>query len=389
MSSSKRPPDLKDETRSIHTGRGGADHFGVVNTPVYRASTILHPTLESLEANAMPFSYGRRGTPIHRSLEETITALEGGARTVLCNSGLNASALAIMSVCNAGDHLLMVDSVYGPTRNFCDRMLKRFGVETEYFDPSLKGDIAELFRPNTKAVYCESPGSLTFEIQDIPAIAAAAHSKNISVLLDNTWGTPIFFKAIQHGVDLSIQAATKYICGHADVMLGYVTANHSHAKRLSETHGDAGFYVSGDDAFLALRGIRTLPVRLARHYENALRVAQWLQTQSAIEKVLYPPLPSDSGHAIWARDFTGACGLMGVELQADINLSALFNSLKLFGIGYSWGGFESLIVPAHLEQRNTPFSSKGPLIRLHIGLEDSSDLINDLDMALKSAMGTL
>ncbi len=292
-----------------------AEHFGAVNTPVYRASTILYPDLASLEAGKSPYTYGRRGTPTHRSLEDALTELEGGARTLLCTSGLNAIALAITSVCSAGDHLLMVDSCYEPTRTMCNRTLKRFGIETTYYDPLTGGGIESLIRPNTKAVFCESPGSLTFEIQDIPAIAAAAHKHGASVLLDNTWATPLFFKPFAHGVDLSIQAATKYIGGHADVMVGYVTANESHRQRLLETHGDTGLYISGDDAFLALRGLRTMPVRLAQHQKTALEMARGLENHPAVSRVLYPALESDPGHAIWKRDFKGASGLLGVVMK--------------------------------------------------------------------------
>ncbi len=248
----------KDATTATHAGRMSAEHFGVVNTPVYRASTILYPNLASLDYAKVPYTYGRRGTPMHRSLEEALTELEGGAHTLLCPSGLNAIALAILSVCSAGDHLLMVDTCYGPTRKLCDRTLKRFGIETTYYDPLIGSGIAALMRPNTKAVFCESPGSLTFEIQDIAAIAKVAHAHSASVLLDNTWATPLFFKPFEHGVNLSIQAATKYIGGHADVMIGYVTADESHRARLLETHGDTGLYISGDDCL-------PCPARLAHH----------------------------------------------------------------------------------------------------------------------------
>ena len=358
-----------------------AEHFGAVNTPVYRASTILYPSLAALEANKQPYTYGRRGTPSSRSFEEAITALEGGARTVTVPSGLNAISLAILSVCNAGDHLLMVDSAYHPTRHFCDKTLKRFGVETSYYDPLIGAGIAELFRPNTKAVFCESPGSLTFEVQDIPAIAHVAHARGASMLMDNTWATPLFFNALAHGVDLSIQAATKYVGGHADVMIGYVTANESHKARLSETHGNMGLYASGDDCFLALRGLRTMAVRLARHQETGLKLARWLKARPEVARVLHPALEDDPGHTIWKRDFKGASGLFGVELKSVSQdaLAALIDGLKLFGIGYSWGGYESLIVPAKIHRTAQPFHANGPVIRIHAGLEDVDDLIQDLD----------
>ncbi len=372
--------NLKKETCAVHAGRMSAEHFGVVNTPVYRASTVLYSDLAALESGKVPYVYGRRGTPSSRSLEEAVNAIEGGARTVICSSGLNAIALALLSVCSAGDHLLMVDSCYGPTRWFCDRTLSRFGVETTYYDPCLRAGIEALFRPNTKAVFCESPGSLTFEVQDVPAIAAVAHAHGASVLLDNTWATPLYFDAFAHGADLSIQAATKYVGGHADVMLGYVCANESHAARLAQTHDHLGIYASGDDCFLALRGLRTLPVRLKRHGETALALARWLQQRPEVSRVLYPALEDDPGHGLWKRDFTGATGLFGVVLKPVPHdaLAAFFDSLKLFGMGYSWGGYESLIVPSKLHRTASKFSADGPLLRIHAGLEDADDLKADL-----------
>jgi cystathionine beta-lyase len=377
----------KPDTIAVSAGRMSEAHFGAVNTPVYRASTILYPDLAALKANALPYTYGRRGTPTSRSFEEAVTALEGGARTVVVPSGLNACALAILAVCGAGDHLLVTDSVYEPTRHFCERVLKRFGVETEYYAPH--EDIAPLLRSNTRAVFCESPGSLTFEVQDIPAIARAAHahdgSGGVSVLLDNTWATPILFDAIGHGVDLSIQAATKYIGGHADVMLGYVCANDSHAARLVQAHGHMGLFAGGDDTWLGLRGLRTLPTRLKRHQETALALAGWLQQRPEVSRVLYPALPSDPGHALWKRDFRGANGLFGVVLKpaSERAIAAFVDGLQHFGIGYSWGGFESLILPAHIHGRKVPFAAEGPVLRIHAGLEDASDLIADLDAGFK------
>lgn len=372
--------NLRKETRAVHAGRMSVEHFGVVNTPVYRASTILYRDLATLESGDVPYFYGRRGTPSSRSLEEAITALEGGARTVICSSGLSAIALAILSVCGAGDHLLMVDSCYAPTRIACDRTLARYGIETTYYDPCVGAGVEALFRPNTKAVFCESPGSLTFEVQEVPAIAAVAHARGASVLLDNTWATPLYFDAFAHGVDLSIQAATKYIGGHADVMLGYVCANESHAARLVQTHDHLGIYASGDDCFLALRGLRTMPVRLKRHGETALALAHWLQERPEVPRVLYPALANDPGHALWQRDFTGATGLFGVVLKPVPHnaLAAFFDDLRLFGMGFSWGGYESLIVPSKLHRTASKFEAEGPLIRIHAGLEDVVDLKADL-----------
>lgn len=372
----------KPTTKAVSLGRMSDDHFGVVNTPVYRASTILYPDLAALKANKQPYTYGRRGTPTTRSFEDAINELEGAARTVTVPSGLNANALAILSVCGAGDHLLMVDCAYEPTKIFCETTLKRFGVETSYYAPTQ--DIAPLLKPNTKAVFCESPGSLTFEVQDIPAIVTAAHAKGVSVLMDNTWATPVFFQPLKHGVDLSIQAATKYVGGHADVMLGYVSANDSHAARLHETHGNLGLYASGDDCFLGLRGLRTLPVRLARHQETGLTLARWLASRPEVARVLHPGLENDPGHALWKRDFSGACGLFGLVLKPapEAAVAAFVDGLQHFGIGYSWGGFESLIVPAHIRRSASPFAAEGPVLRIHAGLEDAGDLIADLEKGL-------
>lgn len=356
------------------------EHFGVVNTPVYRASTILYDTLAALEAADAPYIYGRLGTPTSRSLEEAVSALEGAADSVLCPSGLSAITTAILTVCAAGDHLLVSDSCYGPTRSFCDSLLGRFGVATTIYDPCIGAEIETLFRPETRAVFCESPGSLTFEVQDVPAIAKVAHAHGASVLLDNTWATPLYFDALGHGVDLSIQAATKYIGGHADVMLGYVAANEGHAKRLRETHEQLGLCASGDDCFLGLRGLRTLPVRLARHQATALALARFLNSEPAVVRALHPALESDPGHALWQRDFKGSSGLFGVVLRpvSDVALAAFFDGFDVFGRGYSWGGYESLIVPAHVHRSARVFAGTGPLLRIHAGVEDPEDLLDDL-----------
>jgi cystathionine beta-lyase len=374
--------DDKFETKASSLGRMSKSHFGVVNTPVYRASTILFPDLAALKANKQPYTYGRRGTPSTRSFEDAINGLEDAARTEICTSGIQAIALAILSVCGAGDHILMVDSAYEPSRILCDRTLKRLGIETTYYAPD--ADITPLLRPNTKAVFCESPGSLTFEMQDIPAIVKAAHAHGASVLMDNTWATPLYFQPLKHGVDLSIQAATKYVGGHADVMLGYVSANESHADRLHETHGNLGLFASGDDCFLGLRGLRTLAVRLARHQETGLTLARWLAARPEVSRVLHPALESDPGHALWKRDFSGACGLFGLILKPvpEKVVAAFVDGLQHFGIGYSWGGFESLIVPAHISRTAQSFPAEGPVLRIHAGLEDAGDLIADLEAGL-------
>jgi cystathionine beta-lyase len=361
-------------------GRKSKEHFGVVNTPVYRASTILYPSVAALEARNMPYTYGRAGNPTLDSLETAINTLEGAKKTVFVPSGLNAVATALFTVCSAGDHLLMTDSCYAPSRAFCDKMLRRFGIETTYYDPLIGSKIDELFRSNTKAIFCESPGSLTFEVQDIPAIANVAHARGASVLLDNTWASPLHFPALKRGADLSIQAVTKYIGGHADVMMGYVAANEGHAARLIEFHEKSGLYVSGDDCFLGLRGLRTLAVRLKRHQETALTLARWLKGRPEVCRVLFPPLEDDPGHAIWKRDFTGACGLFGIVLNPTSHsaMAAMLDGLIHFGLGFSWGGYESLAVPADIRRTASKFRAEGPVIRIHAGLEDPGDLIADL-----------
>jgi cystathionine beta-lyase len=286
-----------------------------------------------------------------------------------------------MSVCSAGDHILVADCCYGPTRSFCDKVLKRFGVEATYYDPLIGEGIAAHIRPNTKAVYCESPGTLTFDVQDVPAIAKVAHAHGASVLLDNTWATPLLFSAFDHGVDVSIQAATKYVGGHADVMIGYVTANETHKARLAEFHASSGLYASGDDCFLALRGLRTMPVRLRRHEETALKLARWLKTRAEVSRVLHPALEDDPGHAIWKRHFCGSSGLFGVVFKPmpHAALAAFMDSLEHFGLGFSWGGYESLIIPATIVRSVRKFEAEGPVVRIHAGLEDADDLIADLD----------
>ena len=375
--------DDKPATKATALGRMSREHFGVVNTPVYRASTMLYPDYAAMVGADPEYTYGRRGTPTTRSFEEAVGALEGAARTVTVPSGLNAIATAILSVCGAGDHLMVADNSYGPTRIFCEKTLKRFGVETSYF--AAGDDIAPLLKPNTRAVFCESPGSLTFEMMDIPALAKTAHAAGASVLMDNTWATPLFFQPLKNGVDLSIQAATKYVGGHADVMLGYICANESHAERLHQTHGNMGLYASGDDCFLGLRGLRTLPVRLARHQETGFRLARWLQARPEVARVLHPGLESDPGHALWKRDFSGACGLFGLVLKPvpERAVAAFVDGLRHFGLGWSWGGFESLIVPSHITRTVRPFAAEGPVLRIHAGLEDAGDLIADLEEGLK------
>ena len=379
----------KKDTKLVEVGRAPSLHAGAVNTPVYRVSTVLFPDVESMSDNSQPYTYGRRGTPTTRALEDALCELEGGARTVLTPSGLSGCLLAILTACGAGDHMLVTDSIYGTTRVSCQRLAKRLGITTTFFSPTISAaKLKEQFRPETKAVFLESPGSITFEVQDVPAIAAAAHEKGIAIIFDNTWATPLHFNALAHGVDLSVQSATKYIGGHADVLLGSVTANAAWQERLVHAHGDLGLCASGDDAFLTLRGLRTLGVRLRHHQESATELAIWLKNRPEVARVLYPPLHEDPGHALWKRDFTGACGLFSIVLHdaTDNAVAAMLNGMKHFGLGYSWGGFESLALHAHYH-RSFPKKLEGPLIRLHIGLENVDDLKADLAAGFERLRG--
>jgi cystathionine beta-lyase len=370
----------KPETVIVTAGRNPLAHHGAINPPVYHVSTLIHPTMDSLEKRSQPYAYGRRGSPTLQALSDAITRLEGGAGCVLAPSGYAAVTLALMSVAGSGDHILVADNAYGPTRTFCDKVFARFGVETTYYDPCIGAGIADLMRPNTRAVFCESPGSLTFEVQDIPAIADAAHKRGAVVIADNTWATPLYFDAFAHGVDISVHAATKYIVGHSDAMLGVVSANATNWKQLRDTHGTLGLCVGPDDAYLGQRGLRTLAVRLKQHQANALALAEWLQQRPEVARVLYPALSQDPGHQLWRRDFKGASGLFGIVLKpvAREAVAAMLDHMELFGMGWSWGGYESLIVPSHLVRTAKPFAAEGPVLRIHAGLEAVDDLIADL-----------
>ena len=385
---------LKPETRLVGAGRDTKGQHGFVNPAVYHASTVLYPTAADQIAHRARYQYGRRGTPTSEALEEALRDLEGGAcaGVSLMPSGLAAISTALMAVAGAGDHILVVDSVYRPTRNFCNGLFRRMGVETTYYDPLIGAGIAKLFKPNTRAVFVEAPGSQSFEMQDIPAIAEVAHGKGAAVLMDNTWATPLYFRALEKGVDLSIQAGTKYIGGHSDIMFGCVSANAATLPKLKDTMNSLGLCVGPDDMYLALRGLRTLAVRLARHYESGLAVASWLESLPEVARVLHPALESDPGHALWKRDFTGACGLFSIELKpaSEQAVYAFMDALTLFGMGYSWGGFESLVILFDCAEYRTAtkWAPGGPTLRFHIGLEDPGDLIADLERgfaALKAA----
>jgi cystathionine beta-lyase len=388
----KPPPNgdhpFRRDTLLTHVGGAPTDRHGAVNPPVYRASTILFPTVAEWEASRVHANrfnlirYGQLGTPTTFALEEAIASLEGGYRAMLLPSGLAAATTALLALLKSGDHLLMTDSAYQPTRHFCKAHLSRYGIETTFYDPCIGAGIESLMRPETRVVFLESPGSITFDVQDLPAIAQVAHAHGALVVIDNTWATPYFLPAMQLGADVSVIAATKYIGGHADVMLGTITTTEPLYETVRSMVAELGYCVSPDDAFLGLRGLRTLGLRLERHHKSALQVAQWLQSRPEVKQVLHPALPSDPGHAIWKRDFTGASGLFGVILHPvpKAAVDAMLNSLRLFGMGASFGGYESLAIPMDSTRlRHLIGSSDYKFIRVHVGLEDPADLIADLE----------
>ncbi len=392
MSDDKQQP----ATRIVSAGRRKAWTQGIVNTPVWRASTILFDTVADLrQATRTPndgLYYGRRGTPTQWSLAEALTELEpGAAGTMLYPSGVAAIAGALLSVLKPGDELLMVDSVYEPTRAFCRNILAPYGITTRYYDPLVGAGIADLLAENTRAIFLESPGSLTMEVQDIPAIVAVAKARGIVTLLDNTWATPLLFPAIEKGIDLTILACTKYIVGHSDVMMGSVTSGPEHWEALRRTAQSHGQCVGPDDAWLAARGLRTLAVRLRAHEQSALAVARWLEVQPEVARILHPAMPDCPGHTIWERDFNGSSGLFSFVLKGgdDAARARFIDGLELFGIGFSWGGYESLALPIDPAtiRSATQWKAEGPMVRINIGLEDPADLIADLDAGLKRLHG--
>ncbi|WP_027555192.1 cystathionine beta-lyase [Bradyrhizobium sp. Cp5.3] len=389
------PSQQHADTRLVTSGRDTKAQKGFVNPPVVRGSTVLYPTAEDLHAHRGEFQYGRHGTPTTKALQETLMALEGPqcAGVGLAPSGLAAISTTLLSVLKAGDHLLVCDNVYRPSRNFCNGLLVRYGVETTYFDPLIGAGIAALFKSNTRAVLVEAPGSQSFEMPDIRAIADVAHARGALVIDDNTWATPLYHRSLDQGVDISMQAATKYIGGHSDIMFGTISANAKAWPLVAETIRLLGVCAGPDDVFLALRGMRTLSVRLAQHYRSGLDMARWLATRPEVARVLHPALETDPGHAIWKRDFTGASGLFSIVLKPAPQhaVDAMLDAVKLFGMGYSWGGFESLVIPFDCDSYRTAtkWSPGGPTLRLHIGLENVDDLKADLDRgfaALKAAM---
>lgn len=374
---------MGSRTRLVHAGRAPFENHGFVNTPIYRGSTVLYPNTEELYARRQRYVYGTKGTPTTDSLEGAWSELSGAAGTVLAPSGLSAIALAMFTVARAGGHVLVTDSAYRPTRVFCDSMLAKLGVETTYYDPLIGEGIASLMRPNTIAVVVEAPGSQSFEMQDIPGISAIAREKGACVIMDNTWATPLFFPPHERGVDLAIEAGTKYLSGHSDLLLGLVSANAEWWPRLRETYDTMANCAGPEDVFLALRGLRTMELRLREAERQGLALAKWLQARPEVSRVLHPALPEHPGHAIWKRDFTGSSGLFSIILKPASReaVAAMLDSLELFGLGYSWGGFESLVVPFDCApyRTATEWKPEGPALRFSVGLENIEDLQHDLD----------
>jgi cysteine-S-conjugate beta-lyase len=382
---------LTDETRAslgrrsrlVNLGRDTEFSQGFINVPAFRGSTVLYPDVATLKNRAQRFTYGTRGTPTTEALCSAWTDLSGAAGTVLVPSGLAAVVVALMTALSAGDHMLVTDSVYEPSRVFADTALRRFGIETTYYDPTIGAGIDALIRPNTKAVLAESPGSQTLEVQDIPAIAEVTHSRGACMILDNTWATPLFFSPHAHGVDLAIEAGTKYLSGHADLLLGLVSANAQWFERLHRTVHLMAIPPGAEDVFLALRGLRTMELRLREAERQGLALAQWLSTRPEVLRVIHPALPDHPGHALWKRDYSGSSGLFSIVLKpaSEAAVAAFLDGLELFGIGYSWGGYESLALPFDCAavRTATRFSPGGPTVRFSIGLEDLEDLKADLD----------
>lgn len=374
-------------TLLAHSGYNPRDYHGFVNPPVVHGSTVLFPDAKTMKERKQRYTYGTRGTPTSDALATAVNELEGSAGTIIVPSGLAAITVPLLGFLSAGDHALFVDTIYFPTRRFADTMLRRLGVEVEYYDPEIGAGIRDLLRPNTKLIFTESPGSNTFEMQDIPAITSIAREAGIVTMLDNTWATPVYFKPLDHGVDISIHAATKYPGGHSDVLLGTVSANDACWERLWEAYLTLGTCAGPDDVYQVLRGLRTMGVRLERHQATAFEVARWLEGHSGVAQVLYPGLESHPGHAIWKRDFSGASGLFSIVLEGgEKQAHAFLDALEIFGLGASWGGYECLAAQVSLADRTvTARDYGGQIIRLQIGLEDTADIIADLAQALEAA----
>ncbi|MDE0310098.1 MAG: cystathionine beta-lyase [Acidiferrobacterales bacterium] len=389
-----KSPRSSPDTLAAHLGRDSNLSQGFVNLPVYHGSTVLFDTYEDLEhshqsRNEMnQIAYGRYGTPLSFALEQSVAELEGAFGGITTSSGLAAITSSIMSFTGSGDHILVTDSVYKPTRSFCDVVLKGYGVETTYYDPLIGDGISDLIRPETKVIFLESPGSQTLEVQDLPAITSVARENGVVTMLDNTWATPLYLNPFELGVDVSIHAATKYITGHSDAMLGIITTTEEHYFTIRDSVRLFGQCAGPDTIFLGLRGLRTLPTRLRQHHESGMTIARWLALRPEVARVIHPALPEDAGYGIWKRDFSGASGLFTFILNPvpTCAVAALVNNTKLFGIGYSWGGFESLLIPFDPTgyRTATKWETEGPALRMHVGLEDTDDLIADLEAGFEA-----
>ena len=374
---------LRSRSRLVHLGRDVEESQGFVNLPPFRGSTVIFPNVAAMRAGAQRYTYGTHGTPTTEALRSAWAEIAGAAGTMLLPSGLAAVVAALLTALSAGDHLLITDSVYGPSRHFADTTLKRMGIETTYYDPCIGAGIEALMRPNTRAVLIESPGSQSFEVQDVPAIAQVAHAHDACVIMDNTWATPLFFSPHARGVDLAIEAGTKYLSGHADLLLGLVSANEAWFKRLHRTVDGMGIQPGPEDVYLALRGLRTMELRLREAARQALALAKWLAARPEVTRVIHPALPDHPGHAIFRRDFTGSSGVFSVVLKpaSEAAVAAMLDGLELFALGYSWGGYESLVIPFDCAayRTATKWAPGGPALRFSVGLEDIEDLKADLD----------
>ena len=377
----------KNDTKIILSGKSQKSKSSFVNSPIYKGSTVLFKTVEDMNKsmkrkNTQTLAYGRFGSPSTFEFEKAIAEIDEGHSAVATSSGTAAIVASLLAVLKTGDHILITDSVYGVTKNLAKGLLNNMGITSTFYKPDIGKEINRLIKKNTKVIFIESPGSLTFEIQNIPMLVEIAKKNKLITIMDNTWATPLFFKPFYNGIDISIQSATKYIVGHSDAMLGIITTNKNYTKCVREAAHNMGSCPSPEDIYLGIRGLKTLSIRLQKHQQSASKVIEWLKTQDVIDAILYPALPDNPGYEIWKRDFLGASGLFGIKLKNTKKslVNKMLNNLKLFNMGYSWGGYESLILPIQPEKLRETYKWKNNYgtLRIHVGLEDPDDLINDL-----------